>query len=91
MSSVFDELVIEDQSKVFKSLKEKRPSSIIKCDKINVSDLNYKINPYESAHIPVNKGKITPLTDNEEIIGFIYECSCGEIAKVIFDFEESFG
>jgi len=88
--SVFDELAVDDQSKVFKAKKEKKASSIIKKDKVNLSNSSRKINPYENSHIPVNKGKITPLTDNEEIIGFIYECSCGEIAKVVFDFDESF-
>lgn len=88
--SVFDELTVDDQSKVFNPKKEKRTSSIIKRDKVHLAGSSRKINPYENSHIPVNKGKITPLTDNDEIIGFIYECSCGEIAKVVFDFEESF-
>ncbi len=88
--SVFDELTVEDQSKIFKAKKDKRPSAIIKRDNVQLTQSTVKINPYENAHIPVNKGKITPLTDNDEIIGFIYECSCGEIAKVVFDFDESF-
>ncbi len=89
--SIFDELTPDNQSKVFKpAKKEKRTSAIIKKDKVQVLTSSRKIDPYENSQIPVNKGKITPLTDNNEIIGFIYECSCGEIAKVVFDFDESF-
>jgi hypothetical protein len=87
--SIFNELTVDDQSKIFKSKKEKRTSSIIKKNKVHLTESSRKINPLENSHIPVNKGKITPLTDNGEIIGVIYECSCGEIAKVVFDFEES--
>jgi hypothetical protein len=89
--SVFDELKIDDPGKIFKPKKNLRSSSIIKKDMVNLNMDVRKINPYENNHIPQNKGKITPLTDDGDVIGFIYECSCGEIAKVIFDFEESFG
>ena len=89
--SVFDEFKVEDPSQVFKPSKTQRSSSIIKKEKVKESQSIVKINPYENVQIPTNKGKITPLTDNDEIIGFIYECSCGEIAKVIFDFDESLG
>jgi|GEM_PF-1868203 hypothetical protein len=33
-------------------------------------------------------GKITPLFNNDELIGVIYECSCGKVAQILFDFEE---
>ncbi len=33
-------------------------------------------------------GKITPLFNNDELIGIIYECSCGKVAQILFDFEE---
>lgn len=90
--SVFDELTADNQQNVFKAQKEKqkRTSAIIKKDNVQYGASRHKINPYENTHIPTNKGKITPLTDNDEIIGFIYECSCGEIAKVVFDFDETF-
>lgn len=89
--SVFDEFKSEDLADVFKASKHKRTSAIIKKDQVREVSSIKKINPYENNHIPTNKGKITPLTDNDEIIGFIYECSCGEIAKIIFDFEETSG
>jgi len=89
--SVFDELKIDDPSKIFKAVKTQKLASIIKKEKVNLNSSVRKINPYDSNHIPLNKGKITPLMDNGDVIGIIYECSCGEIAKVIFDFEESFG
>lgn len=89
--SVFDEFNVDNHSEVFKPVKNKRTSAIIKRDQVRHTSAIKKINPYENNHIPTNKGKITPLMDNDEIIGFIYECTCGEIAKVIFDFEETVG
>ena len=33
-------------------------------------------------------GNIFPLIEGDEIIGFMYECSCGEVAKIIFEYEK---
>jgi len=85
---VFDEFQAEDQAKAFKVQKPNFHSSIIKQKDVRLNSTKM-INPYENNHIPVNKGKVTPLTEGTEVIGFIYECSCGEIAKIIFDFDES--
>lgn len=89
--SVFEDLKIDEQVNAFKTQKNQKSSVIIKREEVQIQNSSKKINPYDNNHIPANSGKITPLTDNNEVIGFIYECSCGEIAKVIFDFEESFG
>ncbi len=85
---IFDEFKTDDQVTTLKLHKPKFHSSIIKQKDVRLNSTKM-INPYENNHIPVNKGKVTPLTEGDEVIGFIYECSCGEIAKVIFDFDES--
>ncbi len=86
--SMFDELTVEEQKNTFKLRRNRQSSSIIKSKDIKIKSTRV-INPFENSHIPVNKGKITPLTESGEVIGFIYQCSCGEIAKVIFDYDES--
>ncbi len=86
--SMFDELTVEDQKETFKLKRSRQRSSIIKSKDIKIKSTRI-INPLENSHIPVNKGKVTPLTEAGEVIGFIYQCSCGEIAKVIFDYDES--
>ncbi len=86
--SMFDELTVEVQKNTLKLRRNRHSSSIIKSKDIQIKSTKV-INPFENSHIPANKGKITPLTESGEVIGFIYQCSCGEIAKVIFDYDES--
>ncbi len=38
-----------------------------------------------------HSGSIFPLIEGDDIVGFVYECSCGEVAKIIFDYEETVG
>lgn len=87
--SHFKKFNLEDSAQTFtdSEKKQKKPSAIIKKSNTRSVDSIKVINPYETTKIPENKGNITPLIDNDQIIGFIYECSCGEIGKVIFDFE----
>ncbi|RLD16405.1 hypothetical protein DRI50_01970 [candidate division KSB1 bacterium] len=33
-------------------------------------------------------GKVTPIYNDDALIGIIYECSCGKVAQILFDFEE---
>ncbi|RMH64995.1 MAG: hypothetical protein D6677_03535 [Calditrichaeota bacterium] len=85
--TVFDELTREDQKSTFSLKRKKSHGTIIKSKDIRIKSTKI-INPLENSHIPASKGKITPLTEAGEVIGFIYQCSCGEIAKVIFDYDE---
>jgi len=32
-----------------------------------------------------------PVLDGNNIVGFVYECPCGEITKIMFDFEQEAG
>jgi len=34
-------------------------------------------------------GNIFPLIEGDEIVGFVYECACGEVAKILFEYGQN--
>lgn len=47
-----------------------------------------KIKYQASAGAQPHQGNAFPLMDGDTIIGFVYECSCGEVTKILFDYEQ---
>lgn len=45
-----------------------------------------KIIPRSEEEAGPGQGNLFPIVENDEIIGFTYECSCGSVAKIIFDY-----
>jgi hypothetical protein len=51
----------------------------------------FKVNAHESARAKGHEGNIYPVIEGDEIVGFVYECACGESAKILFEYEQSIG
>lgn len=79
----------EDQGKIFTTHHKKTGSSqsVIKRDQLvlgRLRKIEHSLQVSETQH----DGKVTPIYNNAELIGIIYECSCGKVAQILFDFEE---
>lgn len=79
----------KDQGKIFTNIHQKNLSrkSVIKRDQLVVGQprkIEHSLQVSESHH----DGKVTPIYNDDELIGIIYECSCGKVAQILFDFEE---
>lgn len=59
---------------------------------IKSKDLAYgqpqKIEAQAKKHNHKDGGNIFPLIEGDEIVGFVYECACGEVAKILFEFDQ---
>lgn len=88
MSSEFDDFITDDKGSIFKNCKpKKRSASVIKSNTVNYGKTQ-KIAPSEIHDAGEHKSNIVPITENDEVIGFVFECSCGETANIVFDFEQ---
>ncbi len=79
----------EDQGKIFTRVHRKTVGrkSVIKRDQLIIGHprkIEHSLQVSEHSH----EGKVTPIYNDEELIGIIYECSCGKVAQILFDFEE---
>ena len=52
--------------------------------KINSSTRVISANNNKSGH---KETKVVPIRNNDEIVGVLVECSCGEVVKVLFNYE----
>ncbi|APF18206.1 hypothetical protein [Caldithrix abyssi] len=79
-----------DQSLIFKNIERVKPAKakVIKRDQVVVGQKR-KIEHAMQVSETHTEGKITPVLNGEELIGIIYECSCGKVAQILFDFEET--
>ncbi len=80
----------KDQSSIFKNISRIKPirNSVIKREKVVIGQkrkIEHSLQVSEAHH----DGKINPVFNGDELIGIIYECSCGKVAQILFDFEES--
>ena len=85
-----DGIFNRDQSAVFTNNYGLKPvkSKILKKDQVVVG-FSKKIEHALQISEVQHEGKITPVFNDDELIGIIYECSCGKVAQILFDFEES--
>ena len=79
----------KDQSHVFTDASPKNMvrNSVIKKEKLVIGHPK-KIEHSLQVSETQQDGKVTPVFNNNELIGIIYECSCGKVAQILFDFEE---
>jgi len=63
---------------------------IIKSSKLEVGQ-PYKIDSQEQNAARKHEGNIYPIIEGDEIVGFVYECACGESAKILFEYEQKLG
>lgn len=61
--------------------------SIIKSDNLEYGQ-PHKIEMRANKHSHKENGDIFPLIEGDEIVGFVYECSCGEVAKILFEYDQ---
>ena len=50
-----------------------------------------KIKHQTAASALPHRGNAFPLMEGDIIVGFVYECSCGEVTKILFDYEQDAG
>ena len=59
---------------------------------IKSEDLAYgqphKVEAQTKKHMHKEGGNIFPLIEGDEIVGFVFECACGEVAKILFEFDQ---
>ena len=59
--------------------------TVIKNRSVNIR-FPFKIEIDESAFDHKENGSIEPIVENGEIVGVVYRCSCGKIAKTRFEY-----
>jgi len=85
--SVSNKFHADEKGSIFNKIKPKPSSNIIK-NQYTHSGNPIKIKLAENENQKTLKNSILPIKKDGEIIGFISECSCGEIVKVYFKYEE---
>ena len=79
----------DSNGNIFKQIQRKTVHpSIIKNSRVEFGQ-PCKINTNFSQSEQKHDGNIFPLIEGDEIIGFVYECSCGEVAKILFEYEQN--
>jgi len=66
----------------------KKNGTVIKRDAVKIGNQK-TIDHKKALHSHGSTSKIIPLKENGHIVGFQFECSCGEVARVLLDYEES--
>ncbi len=59
--------------------------NVLKNKSINV--VSSKKIESQSLHIESTRTKVSPIKNNDEIIGVMTECTCGEVIKIYFNYE----
>jgi len=67
------------------SVQKQPKNSIIKSDNIMIGTPK-KIEPTDQMKPEHSGSYITPIKSDDHIIGFMFHCSCGETAQIIFDY-----
>ena len=58
-------------------------SKVIKNDEVNLKPEKMIIT--QNHHSDTKQTKVSPIKNNDEIIGVMTECSCGEVIKIYFN------
>ncbi len=88
MSNI-SEFIQDENGSVFKAEKHKaKKNTILKNNNVIVGAPK-KIESKENAHTCSVGGNISPILEDGNIIGFVFECGCGEVAEIIFDYKET--
>ncbi len=59
--------------------------NVLKNNSINVVSSKKIVS--QNLYAGANKTKVSPIKNNDEVIGVMTECACGEIIKIYFNFE----
>ena len=66
----------------------KKYGTVIKRDAVVMGN-SKTIDHKKELHTNNKASKIIPLKENGHIVGFQFECSCGEVSRVLLDYEDS--
>jgi len=54
-----------------------------------IMDEQVQIIQKRQGHLTKGTSRVTPILDNNEIIGVVHECSCGERTEILFELEDT--
>ena len=88
MAEQKNDFLTDSTGNIFKQLHRKTVHPVV----IKNSRIEFgqpcKINTHVSQSNHKHEGNIFPLIEGDEIVGFVYECACGEVAKILFEYEQ---
>lgn len=86
-----NEFISDSKGSIFKSSSiQTSRDTVIKKGNV-VYGNSAKIKPEVIEKSQKHQANAFPVLDGNNIVGFVYECPCGEITKVMFDFEQEAG
>lgn len=89
MADQTNDFVSDSGGSIFKQMQPKKVlPSVIKNERVEYGR-PCKINSQVAQGAHKHEGNIFPLIEGDEIVGFVYECSCGEVAKILFEYEQN--
>lgn len=62
-----------------------RQKSIIKNNSLTVGQPT-KIEPFDFSNGHLHQSSVSPIEENGEIKGFVFECGCGEVIEVLLEY-----
>ena len=86
---MFDnEFKLKNNSELYK-LNRNRPikNSIIKNDTLVVGQPK-KIEPFNFSHGHLSQTTVSPIEQDGEIKGFVFECACGEVVELLLEYDQ---
>ncbi len=84
-----NEFMTDNQGSIFKKSNASfTRQSVIKKDEVRLGN-SKRIEPKVHQPNADHDGQVFPITEDGQVVGFVYECSCGEVAKIMFEFEEA--
>ncbi len=87
-----EQFITDNKGGIFKNRQQQssfRKKKVIKNEEVVILNKKKRIEPAAEERIhPGHEGLVRPILDAGELVGIVYECSCGEVAKIMFEFEE---
>jgi hypothetical protein len=86
-----NEFFSDNKGSIFKSANVMKPKdTVIKKNNV-IYGSSAKIKPEITEKHQRHQANAFPVLEGNDIVGFVYECPCGEITKIMFDFEQEAG
>ncbi len=84
-----DSFFAKDQGRVFKNLPRIKAfkNPVLKRNQVVIGQKRRIDHSMQVQEIHQG-GTVNPVYNNGELIGVVYECSCGKVAQILFDFED---
>lgn len=83
-----NDFITDENGGIFKQMfKKPYRQTIIKSQNLEYGQ-PHKIEMRAKKHDHRESGNLFPLIEGDEIVGFVYECACGEVAKILFEYDQ---